>query len=108
MDAREVEGEDARPDLRIAGAVDLEVLDLAEAGERLPDELRVVPADRLAAQALHVVDGRAQADAPAMGGVPGSNRHGRSFQVARSSQTSRMISLPPKNGSSGSSTSRRP
>ena len=37
--------------------------------------------------------------APAMGGVPGSNRHGRSFQVARSSQTSRMISLPPKNGS---------
>ena len=59
MDAREVEGHDARPDLRIAGPVDLEVLDLAEAGERLPDELRVVPPERLAAQALHVVDRRA-------------------------------------------------
>ena len=62
MDAREVEGQDTRPDLRVPGAIDLEVLDLAEAGERLPDERRVVPADRLAAQALHVVDGRAQAD----------------------------------------------
>ena len=43
----------------------------------------------------------------AAGGVPGSNRHGRSFHVARSSHTSRMISLPPKNCSRGSSTSRR-
>ena len=46
--------------------------------------------------------------ASAIGGVPGSNRQGRSFQVAWSTQTSLIISLPPRAGSSASSRARRP
>jgi hypothetical protein len=46
--------------------------------------------------------------ASAIGGVPGSKRHGRSFQRAPSIQTSLIISPPPRVGSSASSTSRRP
>ena len=46
--------------------------------------------------------------ASAMGGVPGSKRHGRSFQRARSIQTSLIISPPPRAGSSASSAARRP
>ena len=46
--------------------------------------------------------------ASAIGGVPGSKRQGRSFHRARSIQTSLIISLPPRVGSSPSRTSRRP